>query len=86
MLIARSLKAIAGIHPQIEVHLITTSNYVDRAEREADIFVSSFEPPAASFATRNVADVHFHLYASDDYLRSRLIETPEDLSEDPFIG
>ncbi len=86
MLIARSVKAIAGVHPEIEVHLVTTSNYVDLARREADIFVSFFEPPAASLATRKVADVHFHLYASEDYLQGRSIETPEDLMEDVFIG
>lgn len=86
MLIARSVKAIAGVHPQIEVHLVTTSNYVDLTKREADIFVSFFKPPAASLATRKVADVHFYLYASDDYLRGRQVMEPEDLTDDLFIG
>ncbi|GAA4134044.1 hypothetical protein GCM10023067_55910 [Aminobacter aganoensis] len=86
MLISRSVKAIAGVHPQIEVHLITTSNYVDLARREADVFVSFFEPPAASLATRKVADVHFHLYASDNYLLGRRVAAPEDLANDVFIG
>ena len=86
MLIARSVKALAGVHPHIEVRLITTSNYVDLAKREADIFVSFFEPPAASLSTRKVAEVHFHLYASDEYLQGRSIETPQELADDVFIG
>ncbi len=86
LLIARSVKALAEIHPQIEVHLITTSNYVDLNRREADIFVSFFEPPAASLVTHKIADIHFHLYASDDYLQGRRIEGPDDLVDDMFIG
>ncbi|MGV6875818.1 LysR family transcriptional regulator [Pseudochelatococcus sp. B33] len=86
MLIARSVKALAGVHPQIEVHLMTTSKYVDLAKREADIFVSFFEPPSTSLATRKVADVNFHLYASIDYIRGRSIKTIEDLEDDLFIG
>ncbi|MET3792944.1 LysR family transcriptional regulator [Aquamicrobium terrae] len=86
MLIARSVKALAEVHPQIEIHLVTTSNYVDIARREADIFVSFFEPVAASLVTHKIADVHFHLYANDDYLQGRRIEQAEDLIEDTFIG
>ena len=86
LLIARSLKALSEVHPQIEVHLITTSNYVDVARREADISVSFFEPSASSLTTQKIADVPFHLYANADYLRGRNIKGPDDLTKDFFIG
>lgn len=86
MLIARSVKALAGVHPQIEVHLVTTSSYVDLSKREADIFVSFFEPPMTSLATHKIADVHFHLYASEEYLHRRDTGAREDLKDDIFIG
>lgn len=86
LLIARSVKALAEMHPAIEIHLVTTSNYVDLARREADIFVSFFEPTSTSLVTHKIADVHFHLYANDNYLNGRRIEGADDLIEDTFIG
>lgn len=86
LLIARSVKALAEVHPQIEVHLVTTSNYVDLARREADIFVSFFEPSATSLVTHKIAEVPFHLYANAAYLRGRVVEAPDDLTDDLFIG
>jgi len=86
LLIARSLKAISVGYPGIEVHLITTSNHVDISRREADIFVSFFEPPSASLTTQKIADVRFHLYASDEYINGRAIMQPADLRDETFIG
>jgi DNA-binding transcriptional LysR family regulator len=86
LLIARSLKAIAVAYPEIDVHLITTSNHVDISRREADIFVSFFEPTAASLTTQKIADVRFHLYASDEYINGRAITRPADLQNETFIG
>ena len=86
LLIARAAKALLDRHPGLEVHLVTTSNFVDIARREADIFVSFFEPPSGSLTTHGVAEVPFHLYASPAYLGERVISGPADLAEDLFIG
>ncbi|WP_406625208.1 LysR family transcriptional regulator [Acidovorax sp. SDU_ACID1] len=87
LLIARMAKDVADRHPGVEIHLVTSSNYVDVAKREADIFVSFFEPSAASLVTYKVADVPFHLYASENYLKGRVISSAEDLSDnESFIS
>lgn len=87
LLIARVAKDVADRYPEVEIHLVTTSNYVDVAKREADIFVSFFEPRATSLVTCKVADVPFHLYASRHYLQGRIISSPDDLTvNDRFIS
>jgi len=86
LLIARSLKALSVAYPEIEVHLVTTSNHVDISKREADIFVSFFEPATGSLVTQKIADVCFHLYASDEYIGGRTIMLPTDLQGETFIG
>jgi DNA-binding transcriptional LysR family regulator len=86
LLIARAVKRIAELYPSIEIQLITTSNYVDVAKRETDIYVSFFEPPSKSLVTQKVADVYFYLYANRTYLEDRCASNPTDLSKDVFIG
>ncbi len=86
MLISRAVRKLHERFAAIEIQLATTSNYVDIARRESDIFVSFFEPPPKSLHTQKVADVHFHLYASASYLAGREIARPEDLAQDFFIG
>jgi DNA-binding transcriptional LysR family regulator len=86
LLIARAMKALLERHPGLEIHLVTTSNFVDVARREADIFVGFFEPSSGSVTTHQVAEVPFHLYASRAYVGERRIASPDDLADDVFIG
>lgn len=86
LLISRTAKALLNQHPGLEINLVTSSNYVDVSRREAEIFVSFFEPPAGSLTTHAVANVTFHLYASKAYIGDRLITSPDDLADDLFIG
>jgi DNA-binding transcriptional LysR family regulator len=86
LLIARAVKGLKERHPLVQVNLVTTSSYVDVAKREADIFVSFFEPSSASLVTQKVADVPFYLYASPAYLDSHPIANAEALADEDFIG
>lgn len=86
MLIAGAVTEFARQNPKIELNLITSSSFVDISRREADIFVSFFQPSAISLIKRQVAEVNFFLYAAPEYLRGRKIETLSDLGDDVFIG
>ncbi|WP_414444690.1 LysR family transcriptional regulator [Burkholderia sp. 22PA0106] len=86
LLIARAAKRLRDHHPRVQINLVTTSSYVDVAKREADIFVSFFEPSSTSLVKRKVADVPFYLYASPQYLDEHQSADPRALENETFIG
>ncbi|BBQ00591.1 LysR family transcriptional regulator [Burkholderia sp. SFA1] len=86
LLIARAVKGLKERHPLVQVNLVTTSSYVDVAKREADIFVSFFEPSSASLITQKIADVPFYLYASPAFLERRPVPNAQALADEEFIG
>ncbi|AQH02955.1 LysR family transcriptional regulator [Caballeronia cordobensis] len=86
LLIARAVKGLKERHPLVQVNLVTTSSYVDVAKREADIFVSFFEPSSASLITQKIADVPFYLYASPAFLERRPVPNAQALAGEEFIG
>lgn len=86
LLIARAVKGLKERHPLVQVNLVTTSSYVDVAKREADIFVSFFEPSSASLITQKIADVPFYLYASPAFLERRPVPNAQALAGEDFIG
>ncbi len=86
LLISRAAKTLIDRHPGLEIHLITTSNFVDISRREADIFVSFFEPSSGSLTTHAITEVPFYLYASPLYIGLRKIRSADQLCDDLFIG
>jgi len=70
------------LYPDIHVTLITSDEELDLAMREADVAIRLRQPTQPDLIQRKLFSVHFHAYASPDYLkRFGTPRTPEDLDD-----
>jgi DNA-binding transcriptional LysR family regulator len=57
------------LYPDIQIQLITTDEELDLAMREADVAIRLRQPTQPDLIQRKLFNVHFHCYASPDYLK-----------------
>jgi DNA-binding transcriptional LysR family regulator len=57
------------LFPEIRITLITTDEELDLAMREADVAIRLRQPTQPDLIQRKLFSVHFHAYASPDYLK-----------------
>src|SRR5690606_15508987 len=57
------------LYPDIRISLITTDEELDLAMREADVAIRLRIPTQPDLIQRKLFSVHFHLYASPEYLK-----------------
>ncbi len=57
------------LYPEIHITLITTDEELDLAMREADVAIRLRQPTQPDLIQRKLFSVHFHAYASPDYLK-----------------
>lgn len=75
------------IQPGIAIELVTSSHDVRISQREADIFLSFFEPQGLNLDVSRIGRFPLHLYASGDYLeRCGTPRTVDALRDHVFIG
>jgi DNA-binding transcriptional LysR family regulator len=68
------------LYPDVRINLITTDEELDLAMREADVAIRLRLPTQPDLIQRKLFSVHFHAYASADYLkRFGTPRTHEDL-------
>ncbi|MDF1721353.1 MAG: LysR family transcriptional regulator [Minwuia sp.] len=73
-------------YPDINVNMVLTDGEVDLTMREADIAIRLWPPTQPDLVQRKLMTVHFHLYASPDYVKRRgMPKTPEDLDKHALI-
>lgn len=73
-------------YPDINVNMLLTDGEVDLTMREADIAIRLWPPTQPDLVQRKLMTVHFHLYASPDYVKRRgMPKTPEDLDKHSLI-
>jgi DNA-binding transcriptional LysR family regulator len=69
-------------YPEIDVQLILTDDELDLAMREADVALRLRQPVQGDLIQRRLFTVHFHAYATPDYLkRFGQPQTVDDLDE-----
>src|SRR6476620_285147 len=73
------LKEFSEIYPQIGVTLLLDDRELDLAMREADVAIRLRRPTQPDLIQRKLFTVHYHAYASPDYLRRR--GTPKALDD-----
>ncbi len=56
-------------HPEVRVSLILTNEELDLAMREADVALRLRRPAQPDLIQRRLFTVHFHVYASADYVK-----------------
>ena len=57
------------LYPDIRITLITTDEELDLAMREADVAIRLRQPTQPDLIQRKLFSVHFHAYASPEYLK-----------------
>lgn len=67
------------MYPEIRVELILTNEELDLSMREADVAIRLRQPVQADLIQRRLFTVHFHAYASAEYIKR--YGTPQTLSE-----
>ena len=74
------------LYPDIRITLITTDEELDLAMREADVAIRLGQPVQPELIQRKLFSMHFHAYASPEYLkRSGTPRAPEDLDDHRII-
>ena len=63
------LGEFSDLFPDIRVTLITTDEELDLAMREADVAIRLRQPTQPDLIQRKLFSVHFHAYASAEYLK-----------------
>jgi DNA-binding transcriptional LysR family regulator len=72
--------------PELQVHLVLEDRELDLAQREADIALRMRAPVQADLIQRKLFTVHYHAYASQDYIqRLGAPDTFEDLVKHTVI-
>jgi DNA-binding transcriptional LysR family regulator len=67
------------LYPDVRVQLITTDEELDLAMREADVAIRLRQPTQPDLIQRKLFAVHFHAYASPEYLKR--FGTPRTLED-----
>ncbi|HXC54660.1 MAG TPA: LysR family transcriptional regulator [Rhizomicrobium sp.] len=55
-------------YPEVEVHLVMEDRELDLAQREADLAIRMRAPVQADLIQRKLFTVHYHMYATKEYL------------------
>ena len=63
------LGEFVDLYPEIHVTLLTTDEELDLAMREADVAIRLRQPTQPDLIQRKLFSVHFHVYASPEYLK-----------------
>ena len=85
--LARCLPALEQFGKNLKLELVSIPQAVDLNRKEADIFLSFFNPDARGLKSALFGDFALYLYCSKDYLRRH--GTPrnrEDLDRHTFVG
>jgi DNA-binding transcriptional LysR family regulator len=67
------------LYPDVRITLITTDEELDLAMREADVAIRLRQPTQPDLIQRKLFSVHFHAYASPEYLKR--FGTPSTLDD-----
>lgn len=85
--LARRLPALEQFGPGVKIELVSIPQAVDLNRKEADIFLSFFNPDARGLKSALFGTFSLFLYCSKDYLRRhRTPRTREDLDGHVFVG
>ncbi len=81
------LGAFLDLYPDVQLSVILTDDELDLSMREADIALRMREPSQPDLVRRRLFIVHYHLYASKDYIAKHgAPETIEDLDRHRILG
>jgi DNA-binding transcriptional LysR family regulator len=85
--VARRLPMLAQFDASVKLELVSIPQSVDLSRKEADVFLSFFNPRTPGLTSKRIASVAMHLYCSPAYLQRRgTPKTLVDLADHDFVG
>ncbi|PZO81399.1 MAG: LysR family transcriptional regulator [Micavibrio aeruginosavorus] len=85
--LAPQLAKLRKDHPDIHLTMLLDDRILNLSMREADAAIRLYKPEQPDLIQRHLTDIHFHICASKDYLKSRgTPKSVKDLSEHTLIG
>jgi DNA-binding transcriptional LysR family regulator len=85
--LARRLPELERSGSNVKIELVSIPLTVDLSRKEADIFLSFFNPKAQGLTSTLYAEFALHLYASENYLRRHgMPKSRDDLENHTFVG
>lgn len=85
--VAHRLPLLPQFDASVRLELVSIPQTVDLSRKEADLFLSFFNPRAAGLTSKRVGSVAMHLYCSPAYMRRRgTPQTLADLADHDFVG
>lgn len=85
--VAHRLPVLPGFDASVRLELVSIPQTVDLSRKEADVFLSFFNPRTPGLTSKRVGSVAMHLYCSPSYVRRRGIPTTlADLGDHDFVG
>lgn len=80
------IKEFMELYPDIRPSIICEDRELDLGMREADVAIRMYEPTQPDLIKRRLVTVHYHIYASHDYLQKHgAPRSIEELSEHPIV-
>jgi DNA-binding transcriptional LysR family regulator len=80
------LSGFLSEYPEVDVHIVMEDHELDLAQREADLALRMRAPVQADLIQRKLFTVHYHMYASTEYLAKHgTPATMEDVSDHTII-
>lgn len=67
--LTQRISEFLDLYPDVRVELILTNEELDLAMREADVAIRLRQPTQPDLIQRRLFTVHFHAYASNDYIK-----------------
>jgi DNA-binding transcriptional LysR family regulator len=87
MWLAQRIGEFLDLYPEVRVELILSNEELDLAMREADVAIRLRRPAQPDLIQRRLFTVHFHVYASNEYIkRFGEPKTLEELDEHRIIS
>lgn len=85
--VAHRLSLLAQFDASVRLELVSIPQTVDLSRKEADVFLSFYNPRTPGLTSKRTASVAMHLYCSPSYLQRRgAPRTIADLAEHDFVG
>ncbi len=85
--LARRLHVFSQFAPNVKLELVSIAQAVDLSRKEADIFLSFFNPNAPGLRSTLYSTFNLYLYASPEYIRHHgLPRSRDDLNNHVFVG
>lgn len=85
--VARRIPLLERFAPNVKIELVSVPQMVDLSRKEADIFLSFFNPRMPGLTSKRLADFRLFLYCSDSYAKRYGVPRSQDeLADHLFVG